>query len=184
MAVPTFAGPYATQNEIVDTTVNFDASAGWTDAVSFEVAVKPPGFLFDEATGVFSGDNNALMDYTIFVRGIGLLDEKPAGVNGGFEPLQWITTGGPVTLRKLWGLSLEYQEVNAQGIAATLFGKRMPSGAGTMFINDIGDSIIRDGTADQYDAGLLIKQILLSGGADTLIRATVPGWEIIIDTSS
>lgn len=183
MAVPSFAGPYADQlNQVIDTAVAFDITAGWTGADSFEVNTLPPGFTFDGTN--LGGVNRSLMDYTIFIRGVN------ADGAADWEPLHWTTAGAPATERVLWGLSLEYQTVNPLGTASILYietatrtGRQSTWNAGLMFVNDVGDSIDRDGTSARYDSSWVGSQILLSGGADTLVRASVPGWEIIIDPS-
>lgn len=181
MAIPSFSGPYTPQAETADDPVAFDVSAGWTGATSFEIDTLPPGFTFDSPN--LGGFNFVNMNYTIFVRGVNADGAAP------FEPLPWVVTGLGNN-RTLYGLSLDYQNLHPAGSGALVYmnratesGRQSPGGAGLMFINDIGDSNNRDGVADRYDSQFLVGQIQLNGVGDTFFRATLPGWEIIIDTN-
>jgi hypothetical protein len=174
MSVPTFSGPYTGQDDVVDVPVGaFDVSVGWTGAKRYEVAALPPGFAFDGLD--ITGTPLVQMFYTLFIRGVN--DEGP----GDWAPLRWDATGGAASARTLWGLSLAFQNVHASGSGAVLFFKVATNEvSGVLLINDIA----RDGSASDYDASFRKSQIVLNGVANAFVRATVPGWEIIIDTSA
>jgi len=181
MAPPIHTIPYIPQVSTFNDPVNFDISVNWTGADFFEVNTLPPGFTFDGDVNL-GGIANTQMSYFIFIR---------AGNDDGlsdWQPLLWtIAAGAGATKRTLYGLSLDYQLLNPLGTAAVIFiktatktGRQSTWNAGVMFINDIED----DGNAAKYDASFVNSQIILDGGSDTQIRATEPGWEIIIDTAS
>ena len=122
------------------------------------------------------------MVYFVYVRA------RNADGFSSWEPIKWTVDIGASedTTRILYGLSFEFQNLNLAGIPATLFfkqatlkGRSSPGGAGAMLISDIA----QDGNSARYDATYLNTQILLGGATDSFIRATEPGWEIIIDTA-
>jgi len=185
MAVPVFTGPYTPVTaQVVDIAAPVtDVTTGWSGADTFEVNTLPPGLVFDGTS--LSGFNRVLMEYFIFIRGVN--DDGPAD----WEPLQWSVTSGLTTARTLYGLNREYFLVHSSGTSSVLTVKKAtPTGrqstwnAGLLLINDVGDSTDRDGTSADYNSEFIGQQILLNGIADTFARATEPGWEIIIDTSS
>ena len=179
MAVPVLILPYVTQNFTLSDPIVIDISPNWTGATSFEIASLPPDTVYDSPITTIVGVATTEMNYTVYIRGV-----NSDGV-GDWAPALYTTTG-QITQRILWGLSTEWQEVHTAGTSAVIFIKQATiaapgnfSGTGRMLINDLAN----DGNSSIYPSNELYTQIVLNGGSDTWVRATMPGWEIIVDTA-
>lgn len=178
MPIPVLTTPYAPEASVFNDAVALDISTNWLDADFFEIASLPPGFTFDGGNDI-GGVAKANMNYTLYIR---------AGNDDGlsdWKPLVWIVTG-QATNRILWGLSFDWQVVNASPNAGVIYikqatktGRQSTWNAGVMLVNDTDE----DSNAARYDSSWIGSQIVLNGTADTQLRATEPGWEIILDNS-
>lgn len=193
MAVPERSIAYVGQSDIdLGLPVAFALDDGnWTESPTvFEVSTLPPGFTIDGAgprEGLnLGGQTECKMVYTIFVRGVN------AEGAGDFFPLQWDVASVAVTGRTLHGLPLVWPaapQIPLGGGPSVIFLQLpgvSPSGpAGLLYVNDIGldGGISVDGTASKYGPAFKGLQLLPNGIANTFLRATKPGWEVIIDTN-
>lgn len=181
MAKPGRSSDYADQSSAeVGDAISFALDdSNWTEnPTEFEVNVLPPGFTF--AAGSLGGIAGCKMLYIIFVRGIN------AEGAGEWFPLEWTVSTAGVTGRTLYGLPVEWPATPqhaAAGGAIVLFvvrTGRSPSGPiGVFYVNDIAI----DGSAARYGDAFRGFQILASGVGATFLRASNPGWELIIDTN-
>ncbi len=179
MAIPVLDIPYITQIFNISDPIDIDISLNWTGATSFEIASLPPDTSYGIFTTSIVGTATTLMDYIVFIRGIN--DDGAAD----WAPALWTTVGG-ASQRKLYGLSLDWTNLHPAGSTGVIFIKQATkhapgnfSNTGVMLINDIGN----DGNASIVPSTNLYSQIVVNGASDTYIRATYPGWEIIIDTA-
>lgn len=182
MAVPGRSLAYANQASAeVGDAIDFDLDDGnWTESpTSFEVALRPPGFL-EDVPGTLNGVAGCKMLYIIFVRGI-----NSEGV-GEWFPLQWTVSTVATTARTLYGLPIAWPATPQHAAAAGAMvirvarpGQAAYGAVGIFYVNDIDV----DGTADRYGDSFRGFQILANGVGATFIRASVPGWEITIDTN-
>ncbi len=188
MAKPGRSIPYADEDDPdLETAVAFVLDDGnWTESPTrFEVNILPPGFTIDADGLNLGGQTECQMIYTIFVRGI-----NSEGF-GDWFPLQWDVVSVTPTGRTLHGLPLVWPAVaqHLSGTPAVIFVQRpglTPSGfGGLLYVNDIGidGNVSVDGTASKYGPDFKSLQLLPSGTADTFLRATLPGWEVIIDVN-
>lgn len=178
MAVPTHDSPYTPQAIALDAAVSFDITQDWSNADTWEINTLPPGFTFDGTDLGGTGDTEQF--YTIFVR---------AGNADGFsdwQPLQFdVNAGVPATDRLLRGLSLAWVQILTATAAVITIKKAGPSGRqsswnmGMLLVSDIGN----DGNAAEYRPNFLDENFSVSVAANTFVRATEPGWEIVVDTS-
>ncbi len=183
MAKPGRSGAYANQSSAeVGNAVSFALDdSNWTESPkSFEVNVLPPGFTIDAAGLNLGGVAGCKMLYILFVRGIN------AEGAGEWFPLQWIVSTAEVTGRTLYGLPIDWPATpqHALGAGAIVIravrpGQIAAGASGALYVNDIGI----DGTSDIYTEDFRSSQILANGVGATFLRASVPGWEIIIDTN-
>jgi len=183
MAKPGRTGAYANQSSAeVGDPIAFNLDDGnWTDSpTEFEVDTLPPGFTTNGQS--LAGAAGCKMVYIIFVRGVN------AEGFGDWFPLQWIVSTASATARTLYGLPVAWPALPQHPLGtpavvyikrATLGGAQSSSGSGVLIVNDIAI----DESASPYDASFLRSQLLLNGVGNTFLRATVPGWEIIIDTN-
>jgi len=189
MSVPIFTGFYPVYQGIIGVPPDFTIpiAAEWTGATSFDIASLPPDLTYDSTSYTISGPVTTLMKYTVYIRGVnsfGAADWEPLYIEV-FNPPP--TPGGmPSSLRTLFGLPIEWQQVVEIGTKSVIFIKQATlyapgnfSGTGRMLINDVAN----DGNATIYPSNKLYTQILTNGGSYVYARATEPGWEIIVDTS-
>ena len=177
MAVPLLTIPYASQNNVLSAPINVDIAPNWAGATSFEIASLPPDTVYDSATTSIVGSATTEMLYTVYIRGVN------SDGAGEWAPAIYTTTG-QITDRTLRGLSTEWQEVHPAGSSAVIFIRQATiaapgnfSGTGRMLVNDLAN----DGNASIFSSTELYTQIVLNGGSSTWVRATMPGWEIIVD---
>lgn len=197
MAVPSRSQPYTPQtSDEVGDAVSFDVNDGaWTEnPTQFEINFLPPGFTFD-GTQNLGGEAGCKMLYIIFVRALnadGLSDWKP---------LQWTVSTVETTGRTLYGLptvwpsspqhpsgSTAVLEVKLAGVAVSPFTPSRSEGIsegvagsrGSLFMNDIANV---NGTSRVFTQSIQGVDIIVSGDGDTFLRASAPGWEVVIDVN-
>lgn len=175
MAIPILTVPYTPQAYTVLDAISLDISTNWSNATFFDIASLPPDTSYVEATTTITGTASTQMVYTVYIRG-GNSDGVAA-----WAPLL-LTTTGQITERTLYGLSQDWALVHSAGSTAVIYIKQATTtrpGSGVMLINDIDN----DGNASTNPPSALFSQIVLNGGSATWLRATQPGWEIIIDVA-
>ena len=190
MAKPGRTGAYANQAsaEVGDAIAFVLDDGNWTESPTFfEVNIAPPGFTrvaptpgFPLSAASLGGIAGCKMLYIIFVRGVN------AEGAGDWFPLQWTVSTVATTARTLYGLPVDWpatpQHVMGGG-AMVLYVKRPGSSPvgpiGVFYVNDIA----LDGSATLYGAAFKGFQILANGVGATFLRASDPGWEVIIDTN-
>lgn len=188
MATPGRSPAYADQSTAnVGVAISFALDDGnWTESPkSFEVNILPPGFTRTGDT--LDGLSGCQMVYFIFVRGI---NSEGAG---DWFPLKWTVSSIDATGRTLYGLPLAWPATPqhpAAGPPISILEVRSGAGEqgspiGVMFVNDIGFSngIEIDGTAARYGDGFKGLQLISNSVGDTFLKASHPGWEVIIDTN-
>lgn len=187
MAKPGRSLAYANQASAdVGDAISFALDDGnWTGSPkSFEVNVMPPGFLPLDGLlplgGSLTGVAGCKMLYILFVRGIN------AEGAGDWFPLQWTVASVATTARTLYGLPIEWPATpqHAAGGGAIIIRVARPgqSAHGAIGVFSVNDIRI-DGTADRYGDAFRGFQILANGVGATFLKASDPGWEIIIDTN-
>ena len=178
MALPGRSLAYADQASAdVGDAIAFALDDGnWTESpTSFEVAKLPPGFI--QVVQALAGVAGCKMDYTLFVRGA-----NSDGV-GDWFPLRWVVASIAPTGRTLLGLPLEWPAAPQHpggGTKATIdvvLAGHNPGKVGSMSLNDIEV----DGTATNYTERIQDEQFLLNGVGDTFLKASDPGWVVILD---
>lgn len=175
MAVPTLDIPYTPQVYTVLDAISLDISTNWSNATSFDVASVPPDTSYVAATTTIAGTASTQMVYTVYIRG------RNSDGAAAWAPLL-LTTTGQTTERTLYGLSQNWALVHSAGSTAVIYIKQATKnvpGTGVMLINDIDN----DGNASTNPPSALFSQIVLNGGSATWLRATQPGWEVIIDVA-
>ena len=179
MAVPGRSLVYADQASAdVGDAIAFALDDGnWTESpTSFEVNKLPPGFT--QVAQALAGIAGCQMDYTLFVRGIN------SDGFGEWFPLRWVVTSVAVTGRTLLGLPLEWPGTaqhpsGGNAIIDVILAGLNPGLFGSMKLNDIAI----DGTATTYTTQIQGCQFLLNGVGDTFLKASHPGWVVILDTN-
>ena len=181
MAVPGRSLAYVGQTSAdVGDVISFALDDGnWTGSPdSFEVNKLPPGFTV--AAGSLGGVAGCKMDYTLFVRGTN------SEGTGEWWPLGWVVSSVASTGRTLFGLPLEWPAApqhaggGTRAVIDVISAGKNPGPFGSMLIND--DAI--DGTATAYTTGIQGEQFLVSDVGDTFLKASDPGWTVIIDINA
>ena len=180
MAKPGRSLAYADQASAdIDDVIAFALDDGnWTESpTSFEVNKLPPGFT--QVAQALAGVAGCKMDYTLFVRGIN------SDGAGDWFPLRWVVSSIASTGRTLFGLPLEWPGVaqHPAGGNATIdvvLAGHNPGPVGSMSLNDIEI----DGTATKYTSRIQGEQFLLNGVGDTFLKASDPGWVVILDINA
>ena len=178
MAVPGRSLAYADQASAdVGDAIAFALDDGnWTESpTDFEVNKLPPGFT--QVAQALAGVAGCKMDYTIFVRGIN------SDGFGAWFPLRWVVSSIASTGRTLLGLPLEWPAApqhpggGTSAVIDVILAGLNPGLVGSMMLNDIEI----DGTATTYTTRIQGEQFLLNGVGDTFLKASDPGWILILD---
>lgn len=180
MPVPGRSLAYADQASAdVNDAIAFALDDGnWTESpTSFEVNLLPPGFT--QVAQALAGVAGCKMDYAIFVRGVN------SDGFGDYFPLRWVVSSIASTGRTLLGLPLEWPVVaqHPLGGNATIdvfLAGHNPGLVGSMSLNDIAI----DGTATNYTERIQGEQFLLNGVGDTFLKASDPGWVVLLDINA